>query len=46
MTDSLKSNNSMSWRDHSEIFLGFFESDFEGLSFKLLDAELSLWEHH
>ena len=24
----------------------FYESDFEDLSFKALDAELSLWDHH
>ena len=35
MVGSLKNNISMSWKD-----------DFDDLSFKLLDAELSLWEHH
>ena len=46
MAGSLKNNISMSWKDHFEIFLKFDESDFEDLSFKSLDAELSLWEHH
>ena len=36
----------MSWKDHFKIFFKFYESDFEDLSFKSLDAELSLWEHH
>ena len=46
MVGSLKNNISMSWKDHFKIFLKFYESDFEDLSFKSLDAELSLWEHH
>ena len=33
-------------KDHFKIFLKFYESGFEDLSFKSLDAELSLWEHH
>ena len=36
----------MSWKDHFKIFLKLYESDFEDLSFKSLDAELSLWEHY
>ena len=46
MVGSLKNNISMSWKDHFKIFLKFYESDFEDLSFKSLDAELSLWKHH
>ena len=46
MVGSLKNNISMSWKDQFKIFLKFYESDFEDLSFKSLDAELSLWEHH
>ena len=45
MVGSLK-KDSMSWKDHFKIYLKFYESDFEDLSFKSLDAELSLWEHH
>ena len=33
-------------KDHFKIFLKFYESGFEDLRFKSLDAELSLWEHH
>ena len=36
----------MSWKDHFKIFLKFYQSDFEDLNFKSLDAELSLWEHY
>ena len=36
----------MSWKDHFKIFFKFYESDFEDFSFKSLDAELSLLEHH
>ena len=36
----------MSWKDHFKIFLKFYENDFKDLSFKSLDVELSLWEHH
>ena len=46
MVGSLKNNISMIWKDHFKIFLKFYESDFEDLSFKSLDAELSLWEDH
>ena len=46
MVDSLKNNISMSWKDHFKIFLKFYESDIEALSFKSLDAELGLWKHH
>ena len=45
MVGSLK-KNSMSWKDHFKIYLKFYESDFEDLSFRSLDAELRLWEHH
>ena len=45
MVGSLK-KNSMSWKDHFKIYLKFYESDFEDFSFKSLDAELRLWEHH
>ena len=43
---SLKNNISMSWKDHFKMFLKFYESDIEDLSFKSLDAELGLWKHH
>ena len=46
MVGSLKNNISLSWKDHFKIFLEFYESDFEDLNFKSLDAELSLWEYH
>ena len=46
MVGSLKNNISMSWKDHFKIFLKLYENDFEYLSFKSLDAELSLREHH
>ena len=36
----------MSWKDHSKIFLKFYENDFDDLSFKSIDAEISLWKHH
>ena len=42
---SLKSNISMSWKDHLKIFLKFHGSHFEDLTLKSLDGELSLWEH-
>ena len=32
--------------DHFKISLKLYESDFEELSFKSLDADLCLWEYH
>ena len=46
MVGLLKKNISMSLEDHFKIFLKFYESDFEDLSLKSLDAELSLWDDH
>ena len=46
MVCSFKNNIIMSWKGHFKIFLKLYESDFEDLSFKSIDAELSLWEHH
>ena len=43
MVGSLKNNISMSWKNDFKIFLRFYESDIEDLSFKSLGAELSLW---
>ena len=44
MVGSLKNDISMSWKDHFQIFSNFYDSDFEDLCFKSLDAELCLWE--
>ena len=41
MVGSLKNNISMPWKEHFKIFLKFYESDFENLTFKSLDAELN-----
>ena len=46
MVGLLKTNISMSWKDHFKRFLKFYESDFDDLSFKSLYAELSLLKHH
>ena len=46
MSVSLKSNGSTSWEDHFKIFLRFYKSEFEDLSFKSLDTEVRLLEYH
>ena len=46
MSASLKSNGSTSWKHHFKIFLRFYKSEFEDLSFNSLGTEVSLLEYH
>ena len=46
MVASLKNFAKETQRNHIEMFLSFYENDFEGLCLLSLDGELSIWEHH
>ena len=46
MVASLKSFAKETRRSHFEMFLSFYENDFEDLCLLSLDGDLSLWDHH